>query len=143
MPVNLEMREYWRKTKWQGYEWGLRRRSYKALSPPFFLHPRVFGKPIPRSALLRILQRGLMGRNLGFHATIAHVIHLSLSFVVTRQITTDFSAIYRGSVTVTVQPLLRFFLHGLISPISSLGARGLAVCSAGFRYFSVSDPGTT
>ena len=84
-----------------------------------------------------------MGRNLGFQATVAHVAHLLPPSVVTRRIIADFSAIYRGSVTVTVQPLLQFFLHGLISPISSLGARGLAVCSAGSRYFSISDPGTT
>jgi len=36
VPMNLEMREYWRKTKWQGWEWGLWWRSYKALSPPLF-----------------------------------------------------------------------------------------------------------
>jgi len=43
-----------------------------------------------------------MGRNLGFHMPVAHVTHSSLPSVVTRRIIADFSAIYRGSVTVTV-----------------------------------------
>ena len=99
------------------------------------MHLRVFGKPFPRSALLRILQRGLLGHNLGFHATIAHVIHLSLLFVVTHRITADLSTIYRGSVTVTIQTLLRFFRHGLIAPVYPLAARELADCSAGRLLF--------
>ena len=43
----------------------------------FSLRLRVFGKPFPRSALLQLLQHGLMGRNLGYHVTLAHVAHLS------------------------------------------------------------------
>jgi len=38
---------------------------------------RVFGKPFPRSALLQLLQGGLMGRNLGYRVTVAHTPHLS------------------------------------------------------------------
>ena len=72
-----------------------------------------------------------MGHNLGFHATVAHVAHLSLPLVITHRIIADFSAIYQGSVTITVHPLLRFFLHDLsnrhflIYSRFSLVARGL------------------
>jgi len=141
VPVNLEMREDWRKMKWQGWEWGLRWHSYKALSPPFFAFegfwetvpaicaapnsPTRFNGPQPR------LSRNHSPR----HSFIA-------AFVVTRRITADFSTIYRGSVIVTVQPLLRFFLHDLISLIFSPGTRGLAACSAGFYYFFIYDPST-
>ena len=44
----------------------------------FSLCLRVFGKPFPLLALLRLHQRGLMGRKLGYHVTVAHVAHLSL-----------------------------------------------------------------
>ena len=43
-----------------------------------------------------------MGRYLGFHVTATHIAHLSPPSVVIRQIIADFSAIYRGSMKVTV-----------------------------------------
>ena len=92
-----------------------------------------------------------MGHNLGFHATIAHIIHLLLPFVVTHRITADFSTIYRGSVTTTVQPLLQYFLHDLTSSRSPKVAQGLRQYYVSIPHrigdflllTEVSDPGTT
>ena len=67
----------------------------------------------------------MVGHYLGFRVTTAHISHLSLQFVTTHQLFTDFSAICYGSVITTVQPLLWFFLRDLFSPRFPLVARGL------------------
>ena len=96
--------------KWQRWESGVRRHSYKALPPLFAFEG--FWETAPRFAPLQILRNGVVGRYLGFRATTARIAHLSSQFVTAHQIFADFSAICYGSVITTVQPLLHFFLQG-------------------------------
>ena len=101
--------------KWQRWERGVRRRSYKAL-PPLFAF-KGFWETAPRFALLRILLNGMVGHHLGFCATTARIAHFLPQFVTAHRIFADFSAIcYVSVIIITVQPLLRFFLHDLFSP---------------------------
>ena len=62
---------------------------------------------------------------MGFRATVARIVDLSPQFVMVRRIFTDFSANRYGPVTTTVQPLLRYFLRGLLSLRFPIVARGL------------------
>ena len=67
----------------------------------------------------------MVGRYLGFRATVARIADLSPQFVPARQIFADFSTNRYGLVITTVQPLLWYFLRDLISPRFPLVARGL------------------
>ena len=135
--------------KWQRWERGVQRRSYKALPPPFAFEG--FWETAPRFVPLRILRSSVVGYYLGFHATAAHVAHLSPQFVMARQIFADFSTNRYGSVITTVQPLLRYFLCDLFSPRFPLVAQGLRQhyisvphCIGDFLLLAaISDPGTT
>ena len=147
MDANLEMRGLRRKMKWQRWERGVQQHSYKALPPPFTFDG--FWETAPRFVPLRILCNSVAGCYLGFRATIARIAHLSPQFVTAHRIFADFSAICYGSVITTVQPLLRFFLHGSISPIFPLVARGLRHHydlfphhTGDFLLLTISDPGT-
>ena len=80
--------------KWQGSENG--GSGTIRYHFPHFYNSRVFGKPFPRSAPLRILRCGLMGHYSGFCSTVAHGAHLSLPSITPRQNITDCSAIYLG-----------------------------------------------
>ena len=108
--------------KWQRWERGVRRRNYKALPPPFAFEG--FWETAPRF-VLRILRNDMVGRYLGFHATVARIAHFLPQFVTTHRIFADFSAIHQGSVTPIVQLLLWFFLHDLFSPRFPFVTRGL------------------
>ena len=55
--------------KWQRWERGCGSAVIK--HSPNLSHSRVFGKPLPRFAPLRILQSGLLGRYLGFRVITA------------------------------------------------------------------------
>jgi len=77
--------------KWQRWERGVQRRSYKAL-PPLFAF-KGFWETALRFAPLRILRKGVVGCYLGFHATAAHFAHFSSQFVTAHRIFADFSAI--------------------------------------------------
>ena len=135
-------------TKWQRWERGVRRRSYKALPPPLAFEG--FWETTPRFVPLRIPRISVVGRYLGFHATATHIAHLSSEVVTAHRIFTDFSTICYGSVITTVQPLLQFFLCDLFSPRFPLVARELRHqydlvphCTRDFLLLTVSDPGTT
>ena len=78
--------------KWQRWERGVRRCSYKGLPPRFAFDG--FWETTPRFASLRILHYSKVGRNVGFCATATHVAHLSTPLVATHRIIADFSAIY-------------------------------------------------
>ena len=67
----------------------------------------------------------MVGRYLGFRATVARIANLSPQFVMARRIFADFSVNRYGSVITIVQPLLRYFLHGLFSLRFPLVARRL------------------
>ena len=86
--------------KWQRWERGVRRRSYKAL--PTLSYLRVFGKPLLQFALLHFLRNTKVGRYLGFRATMARIADLSPQFVMARRIFTDFFANRYGSVITTI-----------------------------------------
>ena len=62
--------------KWQRWERGVRRRSYKALPPLSAFEG--FWETAPRFVTLRILRNGVVGHYLGFHPTAARIAHLSL-----------------------------------------------------------------
>ena len=109
--------------KWQRWECGVRRRSYKALPPPLIFEG--FWETAPGFAPLRILHNRVVGRYLGLRANTAHIAHFSLQFVIAHRIFADFSAIRYGSVITTVQPLLQYFIRDLFSPKFPLVARGL------------------
>ena len=78
--------------KWQRWEHGVRRHSYKAL-PPLFAF-KGFWETAPRFAPLRILRNGVVGHYLGFRTTTAHFTHFSPQLVTAHRIFTDFSAIH-------------------------------------------------
>ena len=92
-----------------------------------------------------------MGRYLGFHTTAVRIADLSRQFVMARRIFADFSANHYGSVIITVQPLLRYFLHDLFSPRFPLVAQGLRKHYVSVPHYmgdissvrAISDPGTT
>ena len=67
----------------------------------------------------------MVGRYLGFRATMARIADLSPQFVMSRRISANFSVNRYGSVVTTVQPLLWYFFRDLISPRFPLVARGL------------------
>ena len=126
MDVDLEMRGLRRKMKWQSGKGGSMgcRGAVKKHSPTFS-HSRVFGKPFPRFALLRILRNSKVGRYLGLRATMACIANLSLQFVMAHRIFANISANRYGLVITTVQPLLWYFLHDLFSPRFPLIAQGM------------------
>ena len=78
--------------KWQRWERGVRRRSYKAL-PPLFAF-KGFWETAPRFVPLRISQSGVVGHYLGFRATAAHIAHFLPQFVTAHQKFADLSAIH-------------------------------------------------
>ena len=78
--------------KWQRWERGVQRRSYKALPPPFAFEG--FGETAPRFAPLQILRNDVVGHYPGFLATTARVAHFSPQFVTDHRIFADFSAIH-------------------------------------------------
>ena len=150
--MNLEVRELRRKMKWQSGKGGSAGCGDVVIKhSPHLSHSRVFGKLLPRFTPLRILRNSMVGRYLGFRATAARIAHLSPQFVTAHRIFADFSAIYYGSVIITVQPLLQFFLHDLFSPRFPLVAQGLCHqydlvphCTGDFFLLTVvSNPSTT
>ena len=68
--------------KWQRWEHGVRRRSYKALPPPLAF--KGFWETAPQFVPLRILHDCVVGHYLGFRTTAARIAHLSPQFINTR-----------------------------------------------------------
>ena len=69
MDMNLEVQGLRRKMKWQSGKGGSV--GYGGIvikHSPTFSHSRVFGKPFPQFALLRILHNNMVGRYLGLRA---------------------------------------------------------------------------
>ena len=108
--------------KGQRYERGVRRRSYKALPPPF----RIRGFLGNRSRDLRFSELSAIAWwavTWAFTQTVASIADLSPQSVTARRIFADLSANRYGSVITTVQPLLRYFLYGFdFSKISYCGS---------------------
>ena len=150
--VNREARGLRRKMKWRSGKGESARCGGEVIKhPPHFLHSRVFGKPLhdlrlsefPEAVWWAIIWASM------------HLQPISPFFHHNLELCTEYSPTslqyHQGSVTSTVQPLFRLFLHYLIYLRFPLVARGLhhhyALVSHHTRDFLlvavVSNPSTT
>ena len=151
--MNLEMRGLRRKMKWQSGKGGSV--GYGGIvikHSPTFSHSRVFGKPFPQFALLRILHNNMVGRYLGLRANndpyrrfISAICYGSPNSRRHLRQPLRLSNYYYTAITPVFSPrfcFLQVFLLWL-GDCDSITSRFLTAFGIFLQLTAVSDPGTT